>query len=668
MRVEINITDDDIAHAERLLLPEGKTFDAERRAFIKRLDTLDLQAVPGSGKTTALLAKLVILEHHLPIEDGSSILVISHTNASMDEIKRSIGKHCHKLFAYPNYVGTIQSFVDRFLAIPAFVAKFGKRHVRIDHEIYDIAVEGFYKFLPAQCAAKTWLDNKSDAITFLKRLRFDSELNLTEGMDGKVALKSASPSETYKTLAKMKMNIFERGHLHYDDAFLFADIYLSKCPTIKDLIRKRFRYVFVDEMQDMGKHQHDLLEALFFDGSTCPVGYQRIGDRNQSIYDNKDFDVESAWKDRDSVLSLANSCRLSAPIASVVSSFALDRTAGFKINGLGEVTIKPHMIVFDNNSICMTVQKYSSVLRSLIKEGRIPESSENVFKVIAWNSVWNEDSEARISGRVRLVDYCPTFQRNQKKSRTDHDCLDDYLRYYDRKNQTLGAAQKSILNIFLKILRLEEATNLESGSYFTSNSLLKYLRENHANLYDQFKLCIYRWSLSSVKGDTTGVVEEIREIISKLLQIFGKKVNQSREFIDQPTGATATDNTTQQSFSNVVNIDGFDIELATVHSVKGQTHTATLYLETYFHQDGQGTSAKSYESQRLSSLFLRNFLSGTEGKRVKQSAKMAYVGFSRPTHLLCFAVHKDRFDQYLTGIDTSAWEIVRIHDHKGYCV
>lgn len=669
MRVEINITDDDIAHVERLLLPEGKTFDAERRAFIKRLDTLDLQAVPGSGKTTALLAKLLILERQLPLENGSGILVISHTNAAMDEIKRKIGKHCHKLFAYPNYIGTIQSFVDRFLSIPAFVAMIGKRPSRIDHEIYDIAVEGFYKFLPAMSATKSWLDKKSDAVTYLKRLRFDGDFNLTEGIGGRVALKNknGSSSATYKALAKMKNGIFQRGHLHYDDAFLFADIYLSKCPAIKDLMGKRFRYVFVDEMQDMGKHQHDLLEDLFFDGSNCSGGYQRIGDRNQAIHNNNDFDVESAWQDRAAVLNLTNSCRLSTPIAAVVSFFALDRIVGFQINGLGEATIKPHMIIFDNNSICMVVQKFSSILRKLIDEGMIPESGKNLFKAVAWNSMWNEKHEDKTSGKVRLVDYCPTFQKAQHKPPMDHNCLDDYLRYFDRKNQTLGAAQKSILNIFLKILRLEGATNLESGSYFTGNSLLKHLRENHVDFYDQLKLCLYRWSLSSVKGDTTDVVEEIREIIPKLLQIFGKEVNQSREFINQPAETSATDNTTQQSSSNIVNVDGFDIELATVHSVKGQTHTATLYLETYFHQDGRGASAKSYESQRLSSQLLRNFLSGTEGKRVKQSAKMAYVGFSRPTHLLCFAVHKNRFENYLTKLDTSAWEIIRV-DNQEECV
>ena len=47
----INITESDIAYAEEILLESGKVFDGERRAFIKNFKTIDLQAVPGSGKT-----------------------------------------------------------------------------------------------------------------------------------------------------------------------------------------------------------------------------------------------------------------------------------------------------------------------------------------------------------------------------------------------------------------------------------------------------------------------------------------------------------------------------------------------------------------------------------------------------------------------------------------
>lgn len=56
----VNISDEEIQYAEQMLLPSGKTFDDERRIFIRNFNTIDLQAVPGSGKTTVLLAKLLI--------------------------------------------------------------------------------------------------------------------------------------------------------------------------------------------------------------------------------------------------------------------------------------------------------------------------------------------------------------------------------------------------------------------------------------------------------------------------------------------------------------------------------------------------------------------------------------------------------------------------------
>ena len=124
--MQIEITDNEIEETEKLLLPNGLTFDKERRDFIKDLTTLDLQAVPGSGKTTALLSKLIILGNKLPFDNGSGILVISHTNAAVDEIKKRIISFAPKLFEYPNFVGTVQSFVDTFLAIPFFSRKIGK--------------------------------------------------------------------------------------------------------------------------------------------------------------------------------------------------------------------------------------------------------------------------------------------------------------------------------------------------------------------------------------------------------------------------------------------------------------------------------------------------------------------------------------------------------------
>ncbi len=141
----IRINTEDIRYAEDILLPKGSHFDVERIDFIKNLDTIDLQAVPWSGKTTALLAKLLILERYMPFDDWAWILVLSHTNTAVDEIKSKIWKYCPKLFTYPNFIGTIQSFVDKFLATPYYVHKYWKKPYRIDNEIYDEKIKAFLK-------------------------------------------------------------------------------------------------------------------------------------------------------------------------------------------------------------------------------------------------------------------------------------------------------------------------------------------------------------------------------------------------------------------------------------------------------------------------------------------------------------------------------------------
>ena len=110
----MTIRSEHINEAEGLLI-NGNRFDGEERVpFIQNLNSCDLLAVPGSGKTTALLAKLYCLSKYLPFNDGSGILVLSHTNTAVHEIENNLKRHCPILFTYPNFIGTVQSFVNRF--------------------------------------------------------------------------------------------------------------------------------------------------------------------------------------------------------------------------------------------------------------------------------------------------------------------------------------------------------------------------------------------------------------------------------------------------------------------------------------------------------------------------------------------------------------------------
>ena len=115
------ISDQEIDKIIPLLLPSNCSFDEERKSFIKNLDTIDCQAVPGSGKTTALLAKLLLLEKRLPLEQNRGILVLSHTNTAIKLLHSKLDNKCNFIFKSPNFIGTIQSFVDQFLAIPFYI-------------------------------------------------------------------------------------------------------------------------------------------------------------------------------------------------------------------------------------------------------------------------------------------------------------------------------------------------------------------------------------------------------------------------------------------------------------------------------------------------------------------------------------------------------------------
>lgn len=634
--------DEEIQYAERLLLPVGKTFDDERKTFIRNFNTIDLQAVPGSGKTTALLAKLVILERKLPFTDGSGILVLSHTNTAIDEIKQKIQKYCPKLFSYPNFIGTIQSFVDEFLAIPFYVHKYKKKPNRIDHEIYNEVATKRYNNLP-NSPAKTWLKNQHDPENLFKHFRFDIDLNLTNGRNGNIILRSNSNSASYKTFKTIKQQILLSGILNYDDAYFLAECYLKEIPNIRTILHKRFSFVFVDEMQDMDTHQYNLLEKIFYYEGNGVSKIQRIGDKNQAIYNS--VKATEVWQDRAEILRLNGSQRLSKPIADVVKKFALYSDATFDIVGKYECEIKPHILVFDTANIGNIIPCFAQI----VKDNGL-ENSEKPIKVICWNTDWKDDEASRNDvTKLRLEDYYKSFKKEKGKPKQDYDNLKSYLLYYEKK-KTLEPLRKNILNAFLKILRLENINTADDRPY-TKKKLIDFIQEKDVTKYDELNLNLYNWSIGIIQEKTAEVWNGIKVYVPTLLAMFDKSISASTEFINNDIVYIPAENIEIHTPTNHYKKDGLEIEITSVHAVKGQTHCATLYLESCY----QG----KHESERLSTQFLGNSFNDTKVHH-KSSTKMAYVGFTRPTDLLCIAIHKDRFNVLHNTINTNMWEIVTV--------
>ena len=670
MPAGISVSDGDIAYAERILLPLGETFDDERRAFIKNLETIDLQAVPGSGKTTALLAKLLILDRYLPFSNGSGILVISHTNAAIDEIRDRIGPHCASLFRYPNFVGTIQGFVDEFLAVPYFVNRYKKPPLRIDDEIYDQR----FSEPPFNIQGFTSQESKNARrylIANTKRIRWsivDGKACLTEGYCGKTIdfkkprgntnpqnyadWNEAEKAKVRDWIRKFKSGIMEGGFLCYDDAYLLARVSMSRNPLVKPLLQQRFSYVFVDEMQDMEEHQYRLLEDVFFDSGASVSAYQRIGDKNQSIFDGKEVAATPFWSDRATVLQLNGSYRLSGIVAGVVEAFAVSpiRIEGRKRNVDGsEIAIKPHFIVFSEATKGQVISGFASIISTLIDSGDIPSKPGSKYKAIAWATKLE-------AGKIRLPDYHPPYSKEEQRKRIDYRDLASYLSNYSKEQRDLSAIEKNIGNALLRILRIERVPDSVGASY-SKRTMIAFLKESREDYWHVYQEKVYKWCMETVGGSAAAALADIRDHLPTFLSVFDAEIKNSREFIDgTPNSGTAEVPPSVGAPHNVVPYEGFEVEVATVHSVKGETHAATLYMETFYERGGGG----NYESERLAGSIKGVAVKGAAHNLVKQSAKMVYVGFSRPTHLLCFAVHESRFAKFEAGIDLAIWNVMRL--------
>ena len=92
---------------------------------------------------------------------------------------------------------------------------------------------------------------------------------------------------------------------------------------------------------------------------------------------------------------------------------------------------------------------------------------------------------------------------------------------------------------------------------------------------------------------------------------------------------------------------GRRIVFDTIHGVKGETHDATLYLETY-RKGASDLSRILYcfgiDKQRSPPLY-------------DYSRKLAYVGMSRPRKLLCVAMQSETYAKSKGAFDSN-WEIV----------
>ncbi|WP_214044218.1 UvrD-helicase domain-containing protein [Methanomethylovorans sp.] len=627
----ITILDEDIKYAERIFLPKGTSFDTERVTVIKCMESKDIQACPGSGKTTTLLAKLAILAQKMPLEGNKGICVLTHTNVAINEIKDKLGSKGKVLFEYPNFFGTIQSFVDKFLSIPEYIELFGTKPYIIDDEVYNEII--YKKYLCLNYGTKLWVDKRSNPVKFIQSIRFS--FSNPEDLVNIGNLKDKT-KVTYKNLYGLKYDMLKTGVLCYDDAYALASWYIHNYEELlTKLFSERFAFVFIDEMQDTGNYQNELLDLIFDDSKMI---IQKYGDLNQSIYYEGAANEEDYWNVNESCLCINGSKRFSNKIASCVKHFCLIPQEIIGNNSVKD--IPPIVIIYDENSIENVIPLFSKII---VEKGL--QTEKNVFKAVGWVAQIKD-------GKRTIPSYFPSYQKKQKDI-PNHETLRDYIKKVSDERISIKGVnyyRKSIVEALIKILRECNIKN-ENSRYFTVNSFFNYLKEKDNHLYEQFNLLLAKWCLDIHNG--IDIRDELQNFIeTDFIRIFNiRNIDRLKPFIEnEPT--IETEEYCESKPNIYEDNSGLEIEIATVHSVKGETHSATLYLETYYN--------KYYDVQRTLNYLQKERCSPNSLEST--SLKMCFVGMTRPTHLLCVAVHQDGVKDKIDYLQRNGWEIRYIEE------
>ncbi|MDR2056876.1 MAG: UvrD-helicase domain-containing protein [Dysgonamonadaceae bacterium] len=663
---------EEIQYAHSILLKDKPYFEQDKIDIIECNESRDVKACPGSGKTTTLLAKLIILANRMPLPNNQGICVLTHTNVAIDEIKNKLGHKADILFKYPNHFGTIQSFVDKFLAIPIYKTLWGSSPKRIDNDLaYDQIKKAFsYKTFDEKksiyAQIKDRLPNtfppgkKTDIINSFELelilnlwVKFDintSPIFYRNYKDEKPIAKTKG-TNTYLLFESTRYAIFNKGIISYNDAYSLALHYIDKFPVIGNAFSSRFKYLFIDEMQDTDIHQLDVIEKLFYDKKTI---IQRFGDPRQAIYHNK-VSANEQWKIQNP-LTIKDSKRFGENIAKILRYVCCEENNTLTANP--DITsLHPVMIVFEKPE--NVLPKFCELLSSKhIGDNSVWETSLNCknredtshkIKAIGW--VGTDGSPDKLT----IKSYFPNFNKHTKaKDKVDYDSLKSFLRKQTGEKVRVTDYSNKIVEALLHILSLgnKKYDNGKTNRNYTKTTLLEDFEDKSSERFMEYKINIAKWSRNIHNSETycSTTIEEIRTYIKSVfcpLFAIDTTIHDINNFIDNNTENLITDASIR--YNNVYKRGEIEIEVTTIHSVKGETHVATLYLETSYH--------KKTESLRIENQLAGNYYEPADAYE-KETLKMAHVGMSRPKHFLCMAIRQNSYKESFDIKNGGMWEIV----------
>lgn len=223
-------------------------------------------AGPGSGKTRVITERI----HYLTSQQGvspSEILVITFTKAAATQMRRRYQE------LYPQ--DAVGVHFGTFHAIFFMILKYAY-HYTADNIVREEVRREILKELIHETELEIQDENE-----FINDL--ESEISRVKGdrIDLDYYYSALCPGETFRNIFnKYQDALVRRRLLDFDDMLVYCYELLSQREDILHIWQQQFRYILIDEFQDICLVQYDIVKLLAAPENNLFI----VGDDDQSIY------------------------------------------------------------------------------------------------------------------------------------------------------------------------------------------------------------------------------------------------------------------------------------------------------------------------------------------------------------------------------------------------
>ena len=240
--------------------------EVQQKAVTHRDGPMLVLAGPGSGKTMVLTRRVQYLTEYYHIPPGE-ILVITFTKAAAREMK----ERYLRLTGSAHTAVSFGTFHAVFFQILKLAYGYGAEHILREEQKYQFLREAVYK-------QKLEPDDEAELIGSIA-----SEISKVKNDRVKLQEYKATSCNTKSFIAifnEYDNRLRRSNKIDFDDMLVYCYELLKERKDILGAWQRKFRYILVDEFQDINQLQYDIVRLLAAPEDNLFI----VGDDDQSIY------------------------------------------------------------------------------------------------------------------------------------------------------------------------------------------------------------------------------------------------------------------------------------------------------------------------------------------------------------------------------------------------